>query len=97
MWSYSISTSHCPIANYLHIVLVPDILKLAELLSPEGGVRNSVGREPYVRCYRDYPRPAGARVFFSVRVVGLTPYAIADAAFGAEEFCKLGQCEVEIL
>ena len=56
-----------------------------ELLSPEGGVLNSVGREPYVRRVWIIRAPKG-RGFFSVRVVGLAPYAIEDAAFGAEKF-----------
>jgi len=60
----------------------------AELLSPEGGVCNSVGREPYDTNAKENPRPCGARIIPTTPNVGLTPYAIADAAFGAEEFRK---------
>ena len=47
-----------------------------------------VGREPYDTDAKENPRPAGARIIPITPNVGLTPYAIADAAFGAEEFRK---------
>ena len=74
----------------------------AELLSPEGGVRNSVGREPYVTDDKKSRTPKGCRPLIAplrgatishAPDVGLTPYAIADTLSGLRSSAESGVSE----